>query len=103
MNAPEKEILQMDVEQHWERIYGTKAPYQPSWYRPHLETSLSLIERVGNERSAAIIDVGGGPSTLVDDLIGRRYPKSPCATELYRLQCERSHIRRIARGRRAVS
>jgi hypothetical protein len=26
MNPPEKEILQMDAEQLWERIYGTKAP-----------------------------------------------------------------------------
>jgi hypothetical protein len=25
MNPSEKEILQMDAEQHWERIYGTKA------------------------------------------------------------------------------
>jgi hypothetical protein len=40
VNAPEKEILQMDAEQHWERIYGTKALYQPSWYRSHLEISL---------------------------------------------------------------
>ena len=44
-----------------------------SWYRPHLETSLALIERAATNRSAAIIDVGGGASTLVDDLIGRGY------------------------------
>ena len=37
------------------------------------ETSLSLIERVAGDRSASIIDVGGGESTLVDDLIGRGY------------------------------
>jgi 2-polyprenyl-3-methyl-5-hydroxy-6-metoxy-1,4-benzoquinol methylase len=64
----------MDMQQHWEKIYGTKASNQVSWFRPHLETSLALVERAtrGNQ-AAAIIDVGGGASTLVDDLIGRGY------------------------------
>jgi 2-polyprenyl-3-methyl-5-hydroxy-6-metoxy-1,4-benzoquinol methylase len=64
----------MNMQEHWEGVYVTKAPDQVSWFRPHLETSLALIERAtrGN-RSAAIIDVGGGASTLVDDLIQRRY------------------------------
>ena len=63
----------MDTQAHWERVYGTKSPTEVSWFRPHLETSLSLIERVAGDRSASIIDVGGGASTLVDDLIGRGY------------------------------
>lgn len=62
-----------DTKTHWERIYGSKAPDQLSWYRPHLERSLSLIERAVGTRSAAIIDVGGGESTLVDDLLARGY------------------------------
>jgi 2-polyprenyl-3-methyl-5-hydroxy-6-metoxy-1,4-benzoquinol methylase len=44
-----------------------------SWFRPHLETSLALIERVAADRSANIIDVGAGQSTLVDDLLARGY------------------------------
>ena len=44
-----------------------------SWYRPHLERSLSLIESAAPLRNAAIIDVGGGESTLVDDLLARGY------------------------------
>jgi len=63
----------MDTQSHWERVYGTKAPTEVSWFRPHLETSLALIERAAGDRSASIIDVGGGESTLVDDLIGRGY------------------------------
>ncbi len=35
----------MDSRTHWEKIYGEKAPNSVSWYRPHFETSLSLIER----------------------------------------------------------
>jgi len=34
----------MDARTHWEKVYTTKVPDQVSWYRPHLETSLALIE-----------------------------------------------------------
>ena len=63
----------MDRQAHWESVYGKKAPTEVSWFRPHLDTSLSLIQRVASERSAAIIDVGGGESTLVDDLLSIGY------------------------------
>jgi Methyltransferase domain len=49
-----------------------KAPDAVSWYRPHLETSLALIERAAATHSSSIID-GGGESTLVDDLLARGY------------------------------
>ena len=63
----------MDVKSHWEKIYTTKTPESVSWYRAHLETSLALVERAAESRSAAIIDIGGGESTLVDDLLLRSY------------------------------
>jgi methylase of polypeptide subunit release factors len=58
---------------HWERIYAQKADKQVSWYRPHLELSLDLIQMTGLKKDACIIDVGGGASTLVDDLLERGY------------------------------
>ena len=58
---------------HWEAVYGAKAPDAVSWYRAHLERSLQLIERVCPDKAASIIDVGGGESTLVDDLLVRGY------------------------------
>jgi len=63
----------MDTQTHWEKIYTEKTPDAVSWYRPHLETSLTLIERVAADRSASVIDVGGGECTLVDDLLSRGY------------------------------
>jgi 2-polyprenyl-3-methyl-5-hydroxy-6-metoxy-1,4-benzoquinol methylase len=62
----------MKMKTHWDTVYANKAPNAFSWYRPHLETSLALIERAG-QRSASIIDVGGGESTLVDDLLAQGY------------------------------
>jgi 2-polyprenyl-3-methyl-5-hydroxy-6-metoxy-1,4-benzoquinol methylase len=63
----------MDVKTHWEKLYRTKSPDTVSWYRAHLETSLSLVERTAVEPVSAIIDVGGGESTLADDLLSRGF------------------------------
>ena len=63
----------MDDKQHWDDVYGKKAPDQVSWYRPHLERSLRFIQETRMPKDAAIIDVGGGASTLVDDLLERGY------------------------------
>jgi ubiquinone/menaquinone biosynthesis C-methylase UbiE len=59
----------MDAKAHWEHIYATKAPTQVSWYQQHPHCSLRLIQRAGIRPTDPIIDVGGGASTLVDDLL----------------------------------
>ena len=58
---------------HWENIYSTKSPESVSWYQPHAQRSLDWIVRTGIAREAQIIDVGGGASTLVDDLLDEGY------------------------------
>jgi SAM-dependent methyltransferase len=63
----------MGARAHWEQVYATKDPRRVSWFRPHLERSLELIERAAPDRGASILDVGAGQSTLVDDLLGRGY------------------------------
>ena len=63
----------MDARLHWEQVYATKGREQVSWFRPHLERSVELIERAAPDRLASIVDVGAGQSTLVDDLLGLGY------------------------------
>ena len=63
----------MKNQAHWDTVYRTKAPDAVSWYRPHLERSLELIQAVVPDFSASIVDVGGGESTLVDDLLAKGY------------------------------
>jgi ubiquinone/menaquinone biosynthesis C-methylase UbiE len=58
---------------HWESVYQTKAVDEVSWYRPHLEVSLGLIEQAALDSGRVVIDVGGGEATLVDDLVARGY------------------------------
>ena len=74
----------MNVGAHWETVYHTKAPEAVSWFRPHLEMSLALIERAGGGPSASVIDVGGGESTLVDDLLSRGYEQVTVLDGLFR-------------------
>lgn len=60
--------------QHWDKIYSARAEDEVSWFVPHLETSLRLIGSAQlDPATAEIIDVGGGRSTLVDDLVERGY------------------------------
>lgn len=79
-----------DARKHWDSVYQIKAPDGVSWYRPHLETSLELIKRMAPDRAASIIDVGGGESALVDDLLADGYRDitvldiSPVAVEVTR-------------------
>lgn len=56
---------------HWEAVYTHKPAESVSWFRPHLETSLELLGRAGLGPGSRVIDVGGGASTLVDDLLAR--------------------------------
>lgn len=58
---------------HWEAVYTTKSSDRVSWYRPHLDRSLRFIEGASLPKDAAILDVGGGAATLVDDLLDRGY------------------------------
>ncbi len=57
---------------HWQEVYGRKRPAELSWYADHLERSLTAIRSVASV-TAKIIDIGGGASTLVDDLLAGGY------------------------------
>jgi SAM-dependent methyltransferase len=60
-----------DSQAHWEGIYRTRSTQAVSWYRSHLDVSLALLRQAGLDTSTRLIDVGGGASTLVDDLLAQ--------------------------------
>jgi SAM-dependent methyltransferase len=62
-----------DPKTHWDTIYRTKRPDEVSWFQREATVSLDLIRRAVPDRSARIIDVGGGASTLVDGLLHAGY------------------------------
>jgi 2-polyprenyl-3-methyl-5-hydroxy-6-metoxy-1,4-benzoquinol methylase len=63
----------MQLSKHWEKVYKEKATTEVSWYQPHAALSLKLIQELDIPTTAAIIDIGGGASILVDDLLARNY------------------------------
>lgn len=63
----------MQSKNHWEQVYTAKATNAVSWFQEHADLSLRLIHKTGVAHEAAIIDVGGGASTLVDDLLAEGY------------------------------
>lgn len=63
----------MNSREHWDKVYATKGPAEVSWFRPHLERSIAFLEAANVGLGASVIDVGGGASTFVDDLLDRGY------------------------------
>ena len=61
-----------DLRDHWEGIYASRAGTDVSWYQPHAARSLATITTAA-DKAAPIIDIGGGASTLVDDLLAHGY------------------------------
>lgn len=58
---------------HWDKVYQSKSFDSVSWYMPHLNESIHLIDMLCPDRTSAIVDIGGGESTLVDDLLSKGY------------------------------
>lgn len=63
----------MQTKTHWEQVYTTKPEHSVSWFQPHAHQSVQLIAQTGVPQHASVIDVGGGASTLVDDLLAEGY------------------------------
>lgn len=63
----------MDRKDHWEKIYTEKSALEVSWYQKVPTLSLQLIHETKLEKNASIIDVGGGASVLVDNLLNEGY------------------------------
>jgi SAM-dependent methyltransferase len=64
---------QMTYATHWDRAYGDRAPSAVSWFQPVPAMSLQLIDLLGVPPEKTAIDVGGGASLLVDNLVDRGF------------------------------
>jgi hypothetical protein len=62
-----------DKRAHWDNAYTAKNETQVSWYQLNPTRSLDWIMTAAPDRSASIIDAGGGASRLADGLIAGGY------------------------------
>lgn len=58
---------------HWQNVYATKGETEVSWFQASPAISLEMIRAASPDRAAAIIDIGGGASRLVDALLQDGY------------------------------
>lgn len=58
---------------HWESVYATKGESEVSWFQDSPAISLELIKEADPRPEAAIVDIGGGASRLVDHLLQEGY------------------------------
>lgn len=62
-----------DRSSHWDSVYATKGEAEVSWFQDSPTVSLDLIRAAAPDHGAAVIDVGGGASRLVDALLQDGY------------------------------
>ena len=65
--------MNLQRKKHWEIVYETKNQDEVSWTQEIPKTSLAFIHSFGLDKSAKIIDIGGGDSKLVDHLLDQGF------------------------------
>ena len=65
--------MESTLVKHWQTIYQTKDTTKVAWYQEKPQVSLNLIDKIRLRKNAAILDVGGGDSKLVDLLLEKGY------------------------------
>jgi hypothetical protein len=73
VNSTSASVVSSTARRHWEAVYGAKGAHNVSWFQPEPEMSLELIERLRLGLDAAILDVGGGASSLAARVIARGF------------------------------
>ena len=78
-----------DKKEHWEKVFATKQETEVSWYQQKPETSINFFIENNISKDAKIIDIGGGDSYLIDNLLEMGY------TNLFLLDISENAIERI--------
>lgn len=65
--------MNISEQQHWDKVYSTKAEAGVSWFEPYPKTSMEFVELFNLPFDANIIDIGGGDSHFVDALLDKGY------------------------------
>ena len=65
--------MKIEEQQHWDKVYSTKAEDEVSWFQSYPKTSMEFLELFALPLDANIIDIGGGDSHFVDALLEKGY------------------------------
>jgi 2-polyprenyl-3-methyl-5-hydroxy-6-metoxy-1,4-benzoquinol methylase len=83
----------IDLVRHWETVHERVGPRGGSWYQEEAWVSIELIRALGVAKDAPIVDVGGGSSSLVDELLQQGFSDiSVLDVSAKALQCSQSRL-----------
>ncbi|MDH5474592.1 MAG: class I SAM-dependent methyltransferase [Cyclobacteriaceae bacterium] len=63
----------VDFSKHWNNVYSNSPEEKLGWFETDLSPTLNLISKTDLKKSARILNVGSGSTTLIDELIGAGY------------------------------
>ncbi|VAX24436.1 hypothetical protein MNBD_IGNAVI01-346 [hydrothermal vent metagenome] len=64
---------QINYKEHWDKTYSNSHEDKLGWYETDLTPTLEMIDKTGLPKSARILNVGAGSSTLIDELLNLEY------------------------------
>jgi SAM-dependent methyltransferase len=73
METSHAQTAPVDPAEHWEGLYAATDRRSVSWFEQTPTRSLAMIEAIGLEPDAPVLDAGGGASTLAPELIRRGF------------------------------
>ena len=62
-----------EKQQHWDKVFATKQETEVSWYQQKPQTSINFFIENNISKEDKIIDIGGGDSYLIDNLLEMGY------------------------------
>ncbi|NOY50584.1 MAG: class I SAM-dependent methyltransferase [Chlorobi bacterium] len=66
-------VNELDLKEHWDKVYSNNPENKLGWYETDLSPMLKLIMKAAINKSARILIVGAGSTTLVDELLDEGY------------------------------
>jgi hypothetical protein len=81
--------MNLSKKEHWEKVFATKEQNEVSWFQPKPQTSIDFFVENSIPKDAKVIDVGGGDSYLIDNLLEMGY------TNLFLLDISENAINKI--------
>jgi 2-polyprenyl-3-methyl-5-hydroxy-6-metoxy-1,4-benzoquinol methylase len=72
-SAPADTNTETNLQKHWNNAYLNSPEEKLGWFETDLTPTLKLVSKTNLEKSARILNVGAGSTTLIDELIKLGY------------------------------
>ena len=83
---------QINYKEHWDKTYSNSPEEKLGWYETDLTPTLEMIDKTGLPKTARILNVGSGSSTLIDELLNLEY-SNVLATDISKVSLDKLKAR----------